>query len=647
MPIFSNRTPEFKKQKEIEDEWTSFRKGLNLILRPTELDKDEMAQSENIQLTGSGVPTGRPGTSLYFTAGSSGTIRGFGTYKNNDGTVNELLTVTDEGYLQKKNGTASDTITGQSFPSGSIIRTEQLGGKTYVVSSNTSFTEYDGTDLAVYATISSPTGLYATNFSGATGPNELSYRVLAVGPNGGRTLASTNYVLPSVPSDLAQSQYHLFWTAPSAASLSGFEIFRGRQGDETWLAGVGPNTTKYIDNGDPASISQLAPVTNTTGGIKASIIAKYKDRLLLVSADEPSLLYISALYPDHTKFSILDGGGSLYIDPDSGDNITGLAIQPIADKIIVYKEHSSYLVDIQQVQVGNYFLLDPQYTAISTSVGCSSHESIQTVENDTFYFGRNGLYVTGYEPNFLNIIRTNEISARIRPYIDQLSETDFQTASSLYVDNKYILSFPVRKEMIVYDRERGSFTGPWKLPYGISHMRKYYDSSGSEKWVLGSYEDNKVYTFETGVNTDNGTAIVKVLRTGKTSFKDWTLLNIVKFFYVLFRAVVGTVTVNILIEDRDGNTSTVKSFTITGSEVAGSTGYGTDTYGTAKYGQSNNFSFSASGDEITRWGSLFKQARLMQIEVRSDSASSNFELLKIKTTSASQSRGSLSSSQRV
>lgn len=647
MPIYDTRPQKFNKRRDVEAEWKGFRKGLNLLLRPTELGRDELAVSDNIMAVGSGVPTGRWGTMPYFTANATGTIRGLGDYKSTDGTVNELLALTDQGYLVKKNNTGSTTILGQSWPSGSQVHMEQLGNKTYVVSPDAGFTEYDGTDLAVFATISPPTGLTVTNVSGVSGTDQLSYKIVALGANGGQTTPSANYVLNNVPDDLTRSQYRLTWTAPSAATLGGFEIYRGLPGDETYLTSVGANSTTYIDMGLPASETIVAPISNTTGGVESQFIVKYKDRLLVVDKDDPNKLIISGRYPNHTKFNWADGGGYIYIDPDSGDNITGIAVQPIADRIVIYKDRASYLVELSTISIGNYAILDPQYQPISTSVGCSSQETIATVENDTFYFGRDGLYVTGYEPNFLNIIRTNEISAKIRPYIDLLNDTDFRTACAFYVDNKYILSFPQRKEMIVYDREKASFWGPWKLPYGISHMKKYVDSSGTEKWVIGSYESNQVYTFDAGVNTDNGSAIVKTLRTNKDYFGDWTTLNIIKFFYILFRAIVGSVTVNILVEDRNGATSTVKAFTITGSEVGGSSGYGIDTYGTVSFGLTNSNVAVTAGDEITRWGSLFKQARLVQVEVTSSSSGSNFELLGLKLNASKQTSGALSSTQRV
>lgn len=644
MPGLNTRIPKYKKSRETKAEWNNFRKGLNLLLRETELGRDELSKAENIMLEGAGVVTGRWGTAKYFSVGSTGTIRGLGQFKSGD--TNEFFALSDEGYLSKKDGSSSSIITGQSWPSGSKIRAEQLGGKTYIVSEDVALTSYDGTDLSVFATILPPTGLTATNFSGATGTNIVSYRVTAIGENGGVTTGSDNYLLENVPFDLSTTQIHLSWTAPSAASLSGFEIYRGSPGSERLLAGVPPTVTSYVDNGDPASETILAPVTNTTGGIKSKFIKKYKDRLLVVPADDPTKLVVSGRYPNQFKFSWLDGGGYVYIEPDDGDEINGIEVQPIADRIVVYKENSSHLVELSLVQIGNFSVLDPTYQPISTAVGCSSQDTIATVENDTFYLGREGVYVTGYEPNFLNIIRTNEVSAKIRPYLALLNKTDFDTACALYVDNKYILSFPQRKEMIVYDRERGAWVGPWKLPYGISQMRKYIDGDGTERWVLGSYDSNQVYVFEKSLNSDDGQTITKTMRTNKEYFDDWTLLNNIKFFYILFASITGEVNVNVLIEDRSGRTTTAKSFTISGAEITGRTGWGMNLWGSIPWGSSVGSPVIQSS-EITKWGPIFKQARLVQTEITSTSASSNFELLQITLSASKQSEGSLSSSQRV
>lgn len=599
-------------------------------------------------LIGSGVPTSRWGISQYFTANTTGSVRGLGTYFSTvDDSVNRLITLTDEGFLCYKDGSLSTVITGQSYPSGSIVRFEQLGGRTYIASKDRPLTQYDGSALTVFATVSAPTGLTATNISGVSGTQLYSWKVVTLSNSGGMSEGSEPITLPNLPFDLEKSLVQIRWSAPSAAAsvITGYEIYRGTLGNERFLAGVGPSTTTYFDEGGALAEIATVPIINTTGGVKSEFVEKVNDRLLMVDASDPTKLMISARYPNQYKFSAVDGGGYIYVDPDSGQRITGIKAQPGSDKVIVFKEYSSFAVSLTTVTIGNYNLLDPQYQPVSTLVGCSSQDTVQVVENDIFYLGKKGVYVVGFEPNFLNLIRTNEVSARIRPYLDKLSGNDYKNAVSLYVDNKYIISFPDRKEMIVYDRERGCWIGPWIMPFGISKMKKYTDSSNTEKWVLGSAEDNKIYTFEKSVNSDDGQIIAKTLRTKKEYFGSWSILKIIKYFKILFRNITGSVDVNILLEDRNGQIQTIKTFTIEGSAIAGSSGWGVDSWGTS-YGITYG-SVVITGDEFYRWTQLFKEGRILQIEVMSNSGNTNFELLGIDVEASQQSKGQLPSSSRV
>lgn len=645
MPIYNSQPPKYQPRRSLEAEWSTFRKGLNLLLRPTELKRDEYAQGDNIMLIGSGVPTGRWGSSTYFTVNATGSARGFATFNNTASLTNEIIALTDEGFLAKKNGSGSTVITGQSYPSGSVIRGEQLGGFTYFVSKDAPLTRYNGGSLQVFATISAPPAAIATNVSGVSGTSIYSWEITALGPTGGET-TSVKVNLPNLPQDLTTTQVNVQWSAPSCATLSGYQIYRGFPGDTSFLAAVGASTTSYIDVGDQASETVFPPLSNTTGGVKSQFIAKFNDRLLMVDNSDRTKLLISGKYPKQSSFNWIDGGGYVYIDPDSGQDITGIAVQPGSDKIIVYKNFSHYSVSLNLLTVGNFSILDPSYQPISVAIGASNPDTIQVVENDIFYFGRKGLYVTGYEPNFLNIIRTNEVSARIRPYLENLGQQDYDNCVALYINNKYLLSFPDRKEIVVYDRERGCFAGIWKFPWGITRMTKYVDGSGTERWVFGVDGSNQTFTFETSVNSDNGETITKTMRLNKEAFDSWSRLKIIKLFYILFRNITGTVTVNLFLENRSGSISTVKSFNITGSEVAGLSGWGSIGWGSHLWGNSSGGVVSGT-DEFTRWSQLFKSGRLMQVEISSTVANSNFELLGIRMTASSQGDGSLSSSQRV
>lgn len=646
MPLLDTRPPAYKKAKDVSLAWDTWRSGFNNMLRPTELKSQEYVTGDNIMLIGSGVPTGRWGSQKFWLANEGASVKGFGVYATG-GSLSELLAVSG-GMVNKANNASYTIITGQSYPTTSTVRMEQLGGNTYLVSVDRPFSYYNGTNLSVFSTISAPTGVYATNFSGATGPNIQSYKIVATSNSGGSTNAPTNYVLNSVPYDLATTQIHVFWTGLSAAAsvLTGYEVYRGTPGDETFLAAVGPSITKYVDSGDPASEVTTVPRSNTTGGINSAMIAKVNDRLVVVDKNDPTKLLISGRFPYQDKFSWSEGGGYVYVDPDSGEGITAIRAQAGSDKVIVWKPNSVWAVTIGTTSLGNYVVLDPTYQPVSTLVGACNADTPQVVENDIFYFGRKGIYVVGYEPNFLNLIRTNEISARIRPYLQGLSAADYNNVCAMYVDNKYILSFPDRKEMIVYDRERGAFLGIWKTPWGVSKMQKYVDTTGTERWVLGRADSSQVLTFETSLNSDDGTAIQKTFKTKKEDMGQWSLLKMIKLIYMMFRNVTGTVTVNILLEDRNGTTSTVKTFTIDGAAVAGNTGWGADMWGNVQYGLTGG-DIVVSLDEIPRWTQLYKSGRLLQFEVTTTSANSNFELLNIRIVGSLFGEGQLSNSQRV
>lgn len=266
------------------------------------------------------------------------------------------------------------------------------------------------------------------------------------------------------------------------------------------------------------------------------------------------------------------------------------------------------------------------------------------VENDVFYFGRKGFYTVGQEPQYLNQIRTNELSARIRPYVRNLSESDFRDANAGYVDNKYFLFFPAKNEGIIYDRERLAFMGPWKFPWGVTKFLRYIDTDGTEKYLVGSDSGPYIRELSASYVSDSGTAIAKTLRTRKEDMGDWSIFKILKYFYVLFRNVRGTVTINLRIEQRDGNTVTTKSFNIT--SALGSSGWGNDQWGSQPYGQTDA-NVSLTGDELVRYAQIYKNCRVVQIEITTTAANDNFEFLGVRMTAQSLGDNSLPAQTRV
>lgn len=657
MPLLGKPVPAFKASKDLDIKWETFNGGWNNLFKPTELRPNELAQADNLMLIGAGTPTGRWGTVPYYLGGEAGSIRLLDAYYNSLTSQNILLDISDSGLLVKRSGSSYAVIPGASFMSGSVYFGLQLGNNYYINGPSTNFVKFDGTNLIPYLALSAPTNVSLAMISAASGLNTYNWIITGTSLTG-ETVGSTAQSLLSLPLDLTQTLINVSWNTISAtaSTLTGYNIYRGIPGDETYVASVGPNTTNYLDNGSPQADTIFPPLADTTGGPRARFRLKFDDRIILAGLDgDPSRVLISARYPNHDKFSAINGGGYILVSPNDGDDITGLGIAgnqgmasggsaPPASAILVMKRNAVHRVTLGTVQLGNFNILDPNAQLLTSSSGCSSADTIVPVENDTFYFGRRGLYTVGQEQNYLNQIRTNELSARIRPYIQSLNDNDFRMATAAYIDFKYLLSFPGRKETVIYDHERLSFMGPWKTPFGITKWLKYFDNGGSETWLAGTDTGPYVQQFSSALTADNGTAIPKILRSKKEDMGNWSIFKVLKLFYVLFRNIRGSVTINLRIEDRTGNTVTTKSFSIV--SALGNGGWGGDQWGLQQWGISTA-TVVLTGDELLRYANIFKNCRVVQVEILTTGAADNFEFLSSRFTAQSLGDQSAPATDRV
>lgn len=359
-------------------------------------------------------------------------------------------------------------------------------------------------------------------------------------------------------------------------------------------------------------------------------------------AGSPTKVLISGHYPNQERFDWYGGGGSILIEPDSGDDITGLGVyyktSNSTQTIVIFKERSVWEMSLDVQTFGSYGVLIPTYRLLTASQGCSSHRSIVPVENDIMFANTRGIYILRYEPQLINVINANEVSAKIRPFFQGLSTTDIAASSAVYSDKKYVISFPMSKQHICFDRERLAFTGPWTTPFGVNRWATYIDSSGTEHTIAASSNDTYVYEFIKSLTSDNGTAINVGIKTKREDFGDWTMYKTLNELYVNFAHVFGNVQVNIYIEDRTGAVVTAKSFTVSGSSTTGASGIGIDELGLNQLGISAGTPATATGETPNK-ALLYKTLRTMQVEVISTGLTDNFELWGIKAIGLPQARG--------
>jgi hypothetical protein len=650
MPNLDFREPPYKPPKTLQLDWGSWKGGLNTLLRQTEIKDNELAQMDNLYLVGQGVPTKRPGTGNYFLAApsvatGSQRVRGLKGINFNSGAsgVKELLAITDHGMLVKKANASYSIIPGYSYASGYPAEMVQLYNNVYIINGYNYLTKYSGVSVFPYTPISKPTGVGVTNLSGVSGTFTRSFRVSAFSAVG-ETIASDAVLIQNTPQDLTKTTLRLSWTTSSPAStVAGYAIYGTEQGDERLITTLDQSSLQYDYVGLPEPSSLVFPMrANTTEGPVAKYMITHKDKIILGHIkDSPSQIMWSGGGPNVDKFNWRYGGGYIDIDKDSGDVITGLI--EYQNAIIVFKERSIWKVTLES-EGG---LVVPTVELIIRGVGCVSHRTIQHVENDVFFLSRNGVFTFGNEANFLNVLRTNELSSRVRPVFDAVDPSQLSIACAVYQDSKYRLSYPidnsgVNKKEIVYDRERRAWVGPNTYPAAPGVYEVYYDEANNERLLWGDTNDNFVSEYSRAHVNDKDIKIQTSLLTKKTDFDNTFRFKQVKDVYTNWRGVRGSPFVNVILETRDGAVGSAQQFSITSS--SGGVGWGFDKWGTFKWGTTAGAGDSEASTDLAKRTRVNKVARTAQLEITTTGNNDSYELLGIQLEAQELGRGIIPSS---
>lgn len=647
---FSFKEPTYKPPKTLQLDWKDFKGGLNTLLRQTEIKDNELAQADNLKLVGKGVPTKREGSANYFlTAPSVATgaqrVRGLKgvNFASGASGVNELLALSDWGILVKKSNASYTNILGASFSSGYNADMVQVYNKVYIVNGIDTLKKYDGASIYGFTQLSKPTGVQVTNLSGVSGTFTRSFRISAFNAVG-ETIASDAVLVTNTPQDLVNTTLRVTWTTSSPASaVAGYGIYGVDQGDERFITSVDSSTLRYDYAGIPDPSMLVFPsAADTTSGPVAKYLISHKDKLVMGNIQGyPSRITWSGGGVNVDRFNWRYGGGYIDIDKDAGDEVKGLI--EFQDAIIVFKERSIWKVTL--AVSGD--LVVPTVSMIMRGVGAVSHRTIKHVENDVFFLSRRGVYTLGNEPNFLNVLRTNEVSARIRPVFETLTASQLEQACAVYSGNKYRLAYPsttanLNTKEIIYDRERLAWMGPNTFPATPAIYEVYYDGDNKEQLVWGDSDDNFVTQFSSGYSNDKGVKIQTILLTKKTAFENPFRFKQVKNLFSNWRNVAGTPFVNIILETRDGAVGSAQTFSITASNSG--VGWGFDRFGNFKWGMTEGAGSASASNDLAKRTRINKVGRTVQVEITTTGNNDKYELLTMQIEAVELGAGIIPSS---
>lgn len=638
MPQLNRSDVNYRGPRDLDELISDFKGGLNTLLAATEIKKNELVQADNLYLVGKGIPKKRGGTANYFlTAPSVATgsqrVRGLKGIQFASGVsgVNELIALSDFGILVKKSSASYAEIPGYSYASGYNMEMVQAFNNVYLANGNNNLTYYSGVTIFPFTSQSRVTGVTATLLSGATGTFTYSWRISATNAVG-ETLASEAVTLGGLPQSLVSTFPRLNWSMSlPTTNVVSYNIYGRQSGLETFITSVNGTSNSYVDDGTAkASILSLPPTADTTLGPIYKYQVFHKDKLVGANLDgKPSRLVWSGGGANNiTKFHYSYGGGYVDINADTGEVITGLI--DAFDRVIVGMSRSMWQVTFSTDSATG--LVIPNVKLITRNVGLVSHRTFKAVDNDSMFLGRGpsgiGIYGLGFEPNIAgDVLRTNKISAKVDNFFKAIAEDQLNDTTAVYHEAKYRFTRPDGKE-IIFDRERLAWMGPNNFPGSPGVYEVYYTEDGKEHLIWGDRGDNYVTEYSTNFSSDKDQVITSRLLTKKESFDDPYLFKFIRDIFLNFRNIVGSPNVDIVVEDRTGQSTTSKSFSVAASNSG--VGWGFDRWGTARWGNTAGAGTAAASNDLVKRVIMGNHARTIQLDIRTSGGSDNYELLSIK-----------------
>ena len=307
-------------------------------------------------------------------------------------------------------------------------------------------------------------------------------------------------------------------------------------------------------------------ITDTTNGKVGRFAIFYKGSLFIAGDPSyPTRLYRSGSGDKLGDFTYNETDNplatSIFVGKDDGQSITGLFKHQ--DYLYIAKERSIYRVGQSTDEAGTLSL-----ELVDPGRGVQSHWTIDTVENDIFFFDDVGVFAFGYEPNILDQIRTNIVSLRVDPKIKAIQKSRLSEVAGFFYDNHYYLSYTSggggsNDKTLVYDRQRLSW---WEFNIGANCYTEFKDSGGYSYLYFGSSTNGKVYYYDETAKNDDGEVIESFWKSPKYSFKDYVQQKYFHFVILYFGNSRNTLTVKLYV---DGKLHKTESIRLGGTSTGG------------------------------------------------------------------------------
>lgn len=490
---------------------TGFIGGLNLFQDETAIKNGDLTEAKNVLLNVDGIEP-RPGTKNYGDESGTRVLGAFPYYKS-DGT-RELLRFASGANkkLQKYIAGVPTDIDSKIYDETAPINFVQADDKVYIFNGVDNLSYYEGSTVQTYVNVDTPTNLTVTP-KGTAGTKTYSYRVSAIN-DVGETLACVNVSIANGNKTINATNYNeLNWD--TMAGATGYNIY-GRLATglgETYIDTVFEN--KYEDNKTDEngfliqqSSSILPPEANSTLGIIGSMPIFAISRIFISGIKgSTSRLVFSGTGEKVGDFSTPQfGAGGVDVFKNDGSGITGII--GFQGGVIVFKENAIYKFSF----TGDGY---QQLEEIVKGFGAISFRGIKHVENDIIFpsrkDGRLAFFSLGNQENYVaTVLRTNELSIKVEPYLQNVSLNDLENSCATYYNNLYLCAVPksgstINNRTWVLDTRFGAWVY-WE-GFNPNMFVAFLDSGGNESLYYADESSGYMVKMFQKDRNDNGVAI--------------------------------------------------------------------------------------------------------------------------------------------
>lgn len=275
--------------------------------------------------------------------------------------------------------------------------------------------------------------------------------------------------------ELRVSKETVRWTADFTPPTQQYGEFT-KQDTETFLGyvlGSGQYNTPW---GWSAANTTASSITVPTGLTGSQFIKKFQNYCFLGNVTVAGIRYPSRVYWSSLQdFNTWNDAEYIDISKDDGQEITG--ILELADRLVVYKNHSIYVI-IFTGDADLPFVVQKS----NSSVGCAAPFSIQSNDNGHIFAAYDGIY-------YFDGVNSYKLSDRISETYNGINKDKLIEATSLYQKekNKYWISLSSGTSLynnfiLTWD----SFLNAWSKYDGFS-------ATSLELFVVGSTEERPYF----------------------------------------------------------------------------------------------------------------------------------------------------------